>query len=166
MARDRVQGDMLRAEVHGLPELLARLQADKLVAVPLRRFWSRLGITGVNIAKELTPVDRGRLRASEAHEVSTAKIPDFVRIGPNVRYGGWVHDGRKPGGKFPPLAPIKAWAKRHGMPESAAFPIARKIAQKGIKERPFLTDALPKILDRMPPLMTKLGDEIKQNWEK
>lgn len=52
------------------------------------------------------------------------------------RYVGAMESGRRPGG-FPPLAVIRQWIidkNRQGanIPESAAFPIARKIAQQGI----------------------------------
>lgn len=52
----------------------------------------------------------------------------------------YVEGGRRPGAKMPPLDPIRAWVLRHGMPASAAWPVARKIARDGIKARPVLTD--------------------------
>lgn len=50
----------------------------------------------------------------------------------------FVEKGRRPGAPMPPLAPIRAWAVRHGLPPGAAWPIARKIAQRGILARPTL----------------------------
>lgn len=52
-------------------------------------------------------------------------------------YGKFVDEGRKPG-KFPPLNKIKAWTKVKGIPEKAAFPIAKKIWRFGIKPKPFI----------------------------
>ena len=49
----------------------------------------------------------------------------------------WVDSGRGPG-KQPPLEKIAEWTIRKGIPEKAAFPIARKIGQEGIAPSPFL----------------------------
>lgn len=50
----------------------------------------------------------------------------------------FVERGRRAGATMPPLAPIRAWALRHGMPAAAAWPIARAIARRGIPARPTL----------------------------
>jgi len=47
-------------------------------------------------------------------------------------YGKFVDEGRKPG-KMPPIEDIKKWTRLKGIPESAAFPIAKKIGEKGYK---------------------------------
>ena len=47
-------------------------------------------------------------------------------------YGAFVDKGRKPG-KQPPLKSIIAWCKSKNIDKSLAFPIARKIGEKGIK---------------------------------
>lgn len=51
-------------------------------------------------------------------------------------YAVFVDKGRKPG-KQPPLDVIKKWTKRKGIPEKAAFPIARNIGKFGIKPTNF-----------------------------
>jgi hypothetical protein len=48
----------------------------------------------------------------------------------------WVVRGRTAGARYPPPAPIKAWAARHGI--SQYFPISRAIAERGIKPKPFI----------------------------
>lgn len=48
-----------------------------------------------------------------------------------------VENGRRPG-KQPPLAEIVKWTQSRGLPEKAAFPIARNIGKFGIKPRPVL----------------------------
>jgi hypothetical protein len=55
----------------------------------------------------------------------------------------FVERGRRAGAAQPPIAPIRAWALRRGLPASAAWPIARAIARRGIPARPVLLD--PKI---------------------
>jgi hypothetical protein len=48
----------------------------------------------------------------------------------------YVEGGRRPGG-MPPIDVIRDWVLRHGMQANAAFPVARAIARRGIKARPF-----------------------------
>lgn len=52
-------------------------------------------------------------------------------------YAIFVDAGRKPG-KQPPLQSILDWCRRKGIPEGAAFPIARKIGREGIKPTNFM----------------------------
>lgn len=53
-------------------------------------------------------------------------------------YFNVIENGRKPGSKQPPLSAIIEWTKSKGIPESAAFPIAKNIGKFGIKPRPVL----------------------------
>lgn len=50
----------------------------------------------------------------------------------------YVEKGRKPG-RMPPPSAIRRWATSKGMKADAAFPIAKSIAKRGIKARPFFT---------------------------
>lgn len=52
-------------------------------------------------------------------------------------YAIFVDKGRRPG-KQPPINTIEGWCKRKGIPTSAAFPIARKIGERGLKGTGFL----------------------------
>lgn len=56
-----------------------------------------------------------------------------------AKHSIFVEGGRRPGARMPPKAAILAWVLRHGMPASAWWPVARKIAQRGIKPRKVLT---------------------------
>lgn len=58
------------------------------------------------------------------------KRGDGAAIVNNADDAAFADGGREPG-KAPPLDAIRAWAKRRGLPESAVFPISRKIAQEG-----------------------------------
>jgi len=53
-------------------------------------------------------------------------------------YGEFVLSGRKPNSKPPPYTPIIRWTKLKGLPQSAAYPIAKSIGKKGIKPFNFL----------------------------
>jgi len=52
-------------------------------------------------------------------------------------YAKWLDEGRGPG-KQPPLEVISGWCSRKGIPQSAAFPIARNIGLFGIPPTNFL----------------------------
>lgn len=47
-------------------------------------------------------------------------------------YGKFIDEGRK-AGKMPPIKDIREWTRIKGIPESAAFPIAKSISEKGFK---------------------------------
>jgi hypothetical protein len=53
-----------------------------------------------------------------------------------------VENGRKAGSKFPPIAAIQKWMISKNLPDKpgAAFLITRKIAEKGIKPKPYIRD--------------------------
>lgn len=53
-------------------------------------------------------------------------------------YGVYVDKGRRPG-KMPPLDAIRKWCRIKGIEETAAFPIARKIGEEGIRPTNFFT---------------------------
>lgn len=79
-------------------------------------------------------VDTGQLRAS----VKVVAFADGFarRIGTDVPHGRYIEFGTAP--HFPPVAPIREWCRRHGIPESAAFLIARSISRKGTPAKPWL----------------------------
>jgi len=52
-----------------------------------------------------------------------------------------IEEGRLPG-KQPPLSDIVKWAKSKGLPEAAAFPIAKNIGKFGIKPKPVLQEII------------------------
>jgi len=48
-----------------------------------------------------------------------------------VYYGLFINYGRKPSSKMPPLNDIREWCRLKGIPQDAAFPIAKKIQKEG-----------------------------------
>jgi hypothetical protein len=57
----------------------------------------------------------------------------------DAKHAPFIEFGTAP--HFPPLAAIRAWCIRKGIPEGAAFPIARAISERGTPERPWLYPA-------------------------
>jgi hypothetical protein len=76
--------------------------------------------------------------------IATGRLHDNIRIAAKKLegkytlvlsypfYGKYVDEGRKPG-KMPPVQDIRDWCRLKGIPQSAAFPIAKKIGEKGFK---------------------------------
>lgn len=125
---------------------------------PVAAYLGRVGLVVETHAKlnlsqgDMMAVDQGRLRGSITHVVERDGNELAVFIGTNVHYGIFVHEGRRPGAKMPPVDVIQEWAQHKRIitstdtPSQArgkAFVIARAIARRGIKPKRFLTEALP-----------------------
>lgn len=57
-------------------------------------------------------------------------------------YATFVDQGRRPGGKLVPLNSIKEWARIKGIPQSAAYGIAKNIQKFGIPATNFVREGL------------------------
>ena len=75
------------------------------------------------------PTDRGFLRGPGNVTIFSTLKGVLKNRAP---YAIFVHEGTKP--HFPPLHAIEKWADRHGIPP---FLVARAIAKKGTKGKPF-----------------------------
>jgi len=78
-----------------------------------------------------------------------------------VDYGQFVDKGRKPG-KQPPISAILPWLQIRGIPETAAFPIARKIGLTGIKPTPFFEST---ITNGQEEFATKIAEAFAKDYE-
>ena len=67
-------------------------------------------------------------------------------------YITYIESGRRKGAKFPPVAPIVAWARKKGIPtdNSTIFLIRRAISRDGIKPR---------------PIMSYVFEEVDREWD-
>lgn len=81
--------------------------------------------------------DTGRMTGSVSHRIEGSGVALTGRAGPQVAYAFYVERGRRPG-RYPPIAAIAGWARRHGI---APFLVARAIARRGIRARPFVEPA-------------------------
>lgn len=91
----------------------------------------------VNRAKELAPVDTGRLRASIVWTIGTASGGGLVaRVGTNVAYARAVHEGTR----AHVIVPRRARVLR--FPSGGRVVFARRVHHPGTRPRPFLRDAL------------------------
>jgi hypothetical protein len=65
-------------------------------------------------------------------------------IGSAAPYAPVIEFGRAPG-NFPPIGPLRVWARRRLGSEDLAWPVAMKIQKKGISARRVFEKALPAI---------------------
>ena len=70
-------------------------------------------------------------------------------------YLKYVDEGRKPG-KYPPIAPLKKWAKIKLGDESIGYAVQRSIYKKGIKKTDVINKAFKVFIDKMGPDIEKL----------
>ena len=125
------------------------------------RLLEDLTAIAVGIVKEMKNIIKlngafatGNLYNSVKYKVYKDKSEKFHLDVDYVYYGLWIDMGRKPG-KQPPLRDIQEWCRIKGIPQEAAFPIARKIGLFGFKginfTKPFENDqdVVAKILKEM-----------------
>lgn len=74
----------------------------------------------------------GNLIKSMASKVSMSREGQYQLSFSYLKYGKWVDEGRRPG-KMPPVGDIRDWCRIKGIPQSAAFPIAKKIGERGFR---------------------------------
>lgn len=125
-------------QIEGLERLQKLTAKSGMVGAELRKAFDASGFIVESEAKKLAPKFDGLLANTITHEVDPAPIPMHTIVGVGSRYAKYVHAGRKPG-KMPPVKALERWAKKKGL---NAWAVAKSIEKKGIKPKPFLTDAL------------------------
>ena len=93
-------------------------------------------------AAENAPVDTGQLASSiEGVVANVAGTIVRIRVGTN-RDGAAAQEFGTDAGHFPPPSELRDWARRVLGDESAAYPVARSIAETGLDEQPYLRPAV------------------------
>lgn len=129
-------------DTHELDALAARFAGSG--AVIERQMGQAMTETAIAVqsrARELAPVDTGRLRNSIQYEVR----PDaaVIRAGSDgVTYAATMEYGRTPGSAMPPAGSLLGWMKRHGIDEGLEYVVRRAIARRGIAGRQYMQLAL------------------------
>ena len=114
----------------------------------------RRGNRVLNRARVLCPVDEGRLRASLTLEMRREGEEAVARVGTNLEYGLYVHEGTGIyGPRKTPIRPVRArllrWPaknnsgagrRRYKGGKTARYIYARQV--KGVKPRRYLANAL------------------------
>lgn len=93
-------------------------------------------------SQELVPVDESTLKKSGYVE------HEYLRktIGYAAPHAHWIEFGTGP--HRPPVEPLQAWARRHGIKDwkDAGWAIANKIAAEGTEPQPFLRSAVDEVI--------------------
>lgn len=79
-----------------------------------------------------------------------------------------IEKGRPAGGKMPSITAIKKWMITRGIPDkdNTAYLIARKIARKGIKAKPYLREIQNKLPNYAAELTAALDKDIRNSINK
>lgn len=120
---------------------------------PVVRDLTRRGQRVLNMARTLCPVDEGRLRASLTMEVVSTGGSFYIRVGSNLDYAIFVHEGTgiyvgrpmitaKGGGllRWPAKNNSGSGNRRYSGGSTSGYVYARKV--RGQPPQPFLRDAL------------------------
>lgn len=166
-------------KVQGIEALQKRFaQLDKVVkeeiVEEIRDFGYRVNAEQQALISQYKAVDTGRLRQA----TKTREVNDGIVIFSDVEYAPFVEFGTGKQVRIPPeltqaaatfrgykrgdfkmfLANLRVWCKRHGIDERAAYPIAIKILNNGLKARPFF---FPPYLKERPKLMQNIRKLIR-----
>ena len=80
-----------------------------------------------------------------------------------------IENGRKAGGEMPPISLIRKWMISRSIPDTngAAYRIARKISEKGIKAKPYLKETQSEVIPNYRKQITDALDaDIKEQLKK
>jgi hypothetical protein len=113
----------------------------------LNRYFNKLANEIAAEARRLAPVNQGDLQRS-INVVGNNKIVVDAVDSSGGSYAASVEYGRKPGGRTPPGGPGSRLAIWAGTPGNAVWQLARAIAEKGIKPRPFFWPAVRTVAER------------------
>lgn len=155
--------------VEGLDELLRKM--DRLPAEVQRECFRAMQSASLDIIADAKgnlrvngSVVTGNLRASGKVQKVDDKTLDVGFFSSDARdkgYASYVEHGRKPG-KMPPPDILEAWAYKkfrlsHKDARSMAWALARSIAKKGTKARPFFEPAVEsgwrKMIDKIAKIV-------------
>lgn len=155
--------------VEGLDELLRKM--DNLPAEVQRKCFKAMQTASLDIIADAKgnlrvngSVVTGNLRASGKVQKVDDKTLDVGFFSSDARdkgYASYVEHGRKPG-KMPPPDILEAWAYKkfrlsHKEARSAAWALARSIAKKGTKARPYFEPAVEsgwrKMIDKIAKIV-------------
>ena len=151
---------VIEITITGMDELIQKVgNTPELLGEPLRNFFNHSTMTLQRNAQMLTPVDTGRLRASETTEIDSSPIPLWGRTGTNVYYGIFVEEDTIP--HWPPVNALRGWATRHGM---NPFLLARAISRRGTKGKHMFSQSLASNKENISNFLQNAAYEIETKW--
>ncbi len=149
----------LNVDIKGVQELLNKM-ATLQKFQPLNKLLTDAALIAQREARSATPQDTRTLARSIALDVQ----PFSARVFTPLAYAPVMEYGRRPGGPMPPPDALGGWLRRHGIPLSAAFVVARAIARRGIKGRFFMQKGKDAVQSALPRLISDMEARLKAGW--
>lgn len=171
----------ISAEVKGLKEVQAKMEqiVRDLSGKPMVNAMRDATLVVERSAKQNSPVDTGRLRASIVPEVIGRDKEVQGIVGSNVKYAPFMELGTRP--HWPPLESIIAWVHRkqmtgtysikthrrmgskttqEGQDRATAFLIARAISRRGTKALRYLGRAIDDNREKIHDILSRAVETI------
>lgn len=106
----------------------------------LKRHADRVAVRARQLAPVASGATRNSIKVTQNREYSGRFSRGYTVIA-DVPWSIYVEQGRGPG-RMPPMSAIRQWTAYRGIDPGAAYPIARKIGQRGTKAQPFMRPAI------------------------
>ncbi len=106
----------------------------------------------VNLSKDKAPSNTAQLRRS-IHLFPRGPDRNYYEVRTSVGYAAPVEFGSAP--HYPPIEPLKDWAKRVLHEEQAAYAVQKKIGREGTEPQPFFRPALNQARNKWVPYYYK-----------
>jgi len=154
---------MIRVTILGSDETIKQLKnLPQRIQAALLKAMQDSTILIQSLAKINAPVYRGLLRVSIAQSAHQDGNRIVGEVGSALPYADVVEVGRNIGW-FPPVADLKAWARRKLGDERLGFVIGRAIKRRGFKARPYLSPAVQAAAPRVQlAFASRLAEAIRQ----
>jgi hypothetical protein len=151
----------ITVQLQGLDQLKRKLK-PKLYEKAVANLMEDMAIIGERTAKQRAPRDTGALKRS----IHSAVKPTSARVFSNLNYAVPVEYGRGRGKRMPPPNALHGWLRRHGIPVSAAYVVARAIGRRGIKGRFFMKAAVDAINMKLPFMLKRASGGVAKKWSR
>lgn len=149
----------LQVKIEGLDDLQKMFkQSPKVVTKNLNTAIKQSVFTLLANARMDAPIDQGFLR--NAGMVTSFQVLKGL-LQNKAPYALYVHEGTRP--HWVPLAAIKGWADRHGIPP---FLVQRAIARKGTKPKPFFKDSIESSQEAIDKFFSQATENIVEELAK
>jgi hypothetical protein len=122
-AKVRIDFREIAALRRQLPEVVPAMKDESAIIL------TRVGATGVGIAKKRVRKDTGKGRRS----ITSLVRGQTLHLGSPLLHMRVMEKGRRPGAKLPPKGVLLGWMRRHGIPAENEYVIRRAIARHGIE---------------------------------
>ena len=135
----------------------AALKDAALIKGPVATFLKKSAFTIEGRAKELAPVDTGRLRSG----VQTKLGPFRAVVAATVFYSPYVEFGTRP--HFPPVEALRGWARRH---RQNPWAVAMAIAKRGTRAQPFMRPGAEQSMPIIRGYLEEAAREIESRFHR